>query len=64
MNEREGKSMEKDLRSNYAFIQSKIEEIKACTTIDIKQISDLQRYVEMQKNIIDSLFALSAGAGK
>lgn len=56
--------MEKDLRSNYAFIQSKIEEIKACTTIDIKQISDLQRYVEMQKNIIDSLFALSAGAGK
>jgi hypothetical protein len=56
--------MEQELRSNYAFIQSKIEEIKACKFIDIKQISDLQRYVNMQKDIIDSLFALNAGALK
>jgi hypothetical protein len=56
--------MEQQLRDSFTFIQSKIEEIKACKNIDIKQISDLQRYIEMQKNIIDSLFALSAGAGK
>ena len=43
------------LYSNFKFIQSKIDEIKVMKSIDIKQISDLHRYVEMQKNIILSL---------
>lgn len=36
---------------NFEFIQCKIDEIKKEKEIDIKQISDLQRYINMQANI-------------
>jgi hypothetical protein len=53
--------MEKQLRENFAFIQDLIDEIRFMPrrTIDIKQISDLHRYVEMQKHIVYSLSLLS-----
>ena len=38
------------LLTNLEFIQTKIEEIKQKESLDIKQISDLQRYTEMQNN--------------
>lgn len=50
--------MEQNLLNNFAFIQNKIDEITQQKNIDIKQISDLQRYTEMQKNITYSLFLL------
>lgn len=50
--------MEQKLIDNYEFIQRKIEQIKFYPSLDIKQISDLQRYVEMQKNIIASISLL------
>jgi hypothetical protein len=53
-----GKNMEQKLIDNYEFIQRKIEQIKFYPSLDIKQISDLQRYVEMQKNIIASISLL------
>lgn len=50
--------MEQNLLNNFAYIQNKIDEITQTKNIDIKQISDLQRYTEMQKNITYSLFLL------
>lgn len=50
--------MEQQLLENYEFIQRKIEQIKFYPNLDIKQISDLQRYVEMQLNIITALSML------
>ncbi len=58
MIEREGNKMEKQLLENFEYIQLKINDIKKQEKIDIKQISDLQRYVEMQKNILESLLML------
>lgn len=47
--------MEERLKENFDYIQKRIEEIKSLRYIDIKQISDLQRYIEMQKHIAQSL---------
>jgi len=41
----------RDLAKNWEYIQKKINQITIFENIDIKQISDLQRYIEMQKNI-------------
>jgi hypothetical protein len=51
-------NIEQRLLSNFEYIQNRIEEIKAQSSLDIKQISDLHRYVEMQKHIIESLYLL------
>jgi hypothetical protein len=50
--------MENTLVNNFEYIQGLIDDIKRQPKIDIKQISDLQRYVEMQLNIVKSLRAL------
>jgi hypothetical protein len=54
----EKEKITKSLIENFYYIQGKIDEIKKSKQIDIKQISDLHRYVEMQKNIVDSLCLL------
>jgi hypothetical protein len=51
--------MENTLQENFDYIQTLINDIKRQPRIDIKQISDLQRYVEMQKNIVQSLCLLA-----
>lgn len=48
------------LVSNFEFVQKKIDEITKLEKIDIKQISDLQRYTEMQLNIANTLHKLGA----
>lgn len=47
--------LEKDLILNFELVQSKINEIKSNWKNDIKQISDLERYVQMQKIIFETL---------
>lgn len=47
-----------DLRDNFKEIQIKVLEITQQQKIDIKQISDLQRYVEMQTNIAKAIYLL------
>lgn len=46
---------EKDLLLNFELVQSKINEIKSNWKNDIKQISDLERYIQMQKIIFETL---------
>ncbi|HFK1543541.1 TPA: hypothetical protein ACGXM3_005363 [Bacillus cereus] len=55
------KTKQESLDSNWEFVQEKINDIKSHENIDIKQISDMQRYVEMQKNIAESSYHLEAG---
>lgn len=56
--------MNEELLKNFEYIQQRINDIKKQEKIDIKQISDLQRYIEMQKNILDSiLVALKLSGG-
>ncbi|MCP1324249.1 MULTISPECIES: hypothetical protein [Bacillus] len=55
------KTKQESLDSNWEFVQEKINDIKSHRNIDIKQISDMQRYVEMQKNIAKSSYHLKAG---
>lgn len=43
------------LISNFNYVQEKINQIKRLDNIDIKQISDLQRYIEMQMNIFSTI---------
>ncbi|GAB6253556.1 hypothetical protein BCSAG_48740 [Bacillus cereus] len=50
--------IKQQLLNNFAYVQNRIDEIQQAKNIDIKQISDLQRYTEMQKNITYSLFLL------
>jgi hypothetical protein len=50
--------MESELIKNFYNVQRKIEEIVMNNELHIKQISDLDRYVHMQKEIIISLSAL------
>jgi hypothetical protein len=50
--------METELMKNFHSVQKKIEEIIQNDVLHIKQISDLDRYVHMQKEIIISLSAL------
>ncbi|MEC2335097.1 hypothetical protein [Bacillus subtilis] len=47
--------MREELLKQLEYVQSRIKEITAYQKIDIKQISDLQRYLEMQLNIISAL---------
>lgn len=51
----------KNLQRNFDGVQGKINDILNKGVIDIKQISDLQRYVEMQKNITYSIYLLEGG---
>lgn len=53
--------MREVLVKDFDFIQSKIDEIIQIEKLDIKLISDLERYVGMQKDIIQSLLMLEAG---
>lgn len=48
--------MEHALRFNFEAIQKKINGIlESGTALDIKQISDLERYVNMQETIVSSI---------
>lgn len=50
--------MREELFKQLDYVQARINEITKYKNIDIKQISDLQRYFEMQRNIIESLYRL------
>ncbi|MED3976211.1 hypothetical protein P4639_22695 [Priestia megaterium] len=52
------------LIDNFGFVQRKIVQIQNQENIDIKQISDLQRYTEMQERIIKSLNLMNSGGVK
>ncbi len=43
------------LIDNFRYVQERIDEIKKNDNIDIKQISDLQRYTEMHVNIATTI---------
>lgn len=49
------KNILKCLVDNFTYVQERIDEIKKKDNIDIKQISDLQRYTEMQVNIASTI---------
>lgn len=52
------KEMVLELASNFDFVQMKIDQIKEReehAKIDIKQISDLEKYASMQKNIVSAI---------
>ncbi|HDR8454016.1 TPA: hypothetical protein QC364_000815 [Bacillus cereus] len=53
--------MKQQLLEQLTYVQARISEITKYEHIEIKQISDLQRYFEMQRNIIESLCKLSEG---
>lgn len=58
--------MKEELEKNFNFIQYKIDEIINLNnyhTLDIKQISDLERYVKMQRDIVESILILLKGDG-
>lgn len=46
---------EQSLHDNLQFVQEKIDLIKKKKVIDIKDISDLQRYSEMLRNFLTSI---------
>lgn len=52
------KMMIQELEANWTYIQARIDLIKVLRNIDIKQISDLQRYIEMQRNIAEAIALL------
>ena len=52
------KAMKLSLVNNFNSIQSKIDNLVANDVLDIKQISDLERFVGMQNIILDSLDTL------
>lgn len=47
--------MEERLQQNFLEIQAKINSIFASGELHIKQIADLERYVLMQKHIVESM---------
>lgn len=51
--------MKQELIEQLSYVQDRISEITVYKFINIKQISDLQRYFEMQRNIIESLYRIS-----
>jgi len=53
--------LKEKLIEQLTYVQSRIKEITLHERIEIKQISDLQRYFEMQRNIIESLYRISGG---
>lgn len=48
-------SMKDALVNNFQYIQGKIEAIKKYPNIDIKMISDLERFANMQRDIMESI---------
>jgi hypothetical protein len=50
--------MKDKLQEQLKYVQDRIDEITRYQKIDIKQISDLQRYIEMECNLITSLHIL------
>jgi hypothetical protein len=46
------------LQNNFYKIQGKIEALLSKEDLHIKEIADLERYIQMQKNIAESLKAL------
>jgi len=50
--------MKEQLQKQLEYVQERISEITVYEHIEIKQISDLQRYIEMEKNLIESLYLL------
>lgn len=50
--------MKEQLQKQLTYVQERINEITAHDHIEIKQISDLQRYIEMERNIIESLYLI------
>jgi hypothetical protein len=53
--------MRERLLKQLTYVQARISDITLYNHIDIKQISDLQRYCEMQRNIIESIHLLKEG---
>lgn len=54
------KAMQLSLVNNFNSIQTKIDKLIANEVLDIKQLSDLERYVGMQNIIINSLDTLES----
>ena len=52
-------NMQLSLVKNFQSIQDKIEDITRDVKLDVKQISDLERYVGMQSTIVGTLDMLS-----
>lgn len=55
VNEREGNKMEQQLQENFLKIQLKIEAIFDKGELHVKQISDLERYIGMQSDIVKAI---------
>ncbi|MEX3625200.1 hypothetical protein [Viridibacillus arvi] len=53
--------MKEQLLEQLTYVQARISEITVHENIEIKQISDLQRYFEMQRNIVEALYKISEG---
>jgi len=51
-------SMQVSLVENFNSIQEKIEAILKTEKLDVKQISDLERFIGMQNSILDTLSML------
>lgn len=51
-----------ELETNWDYVQARIELIKVMRNIDIRHISDLQRYVEMQLNIMKTIMMIEDSA--
>lgn len=49
------KDLQVDLQSNIEFVQDKIDFIKNKEVIDIKDISDMQRFADIMKNFMSCL---------
>lgn len=63
LTEQSKKQLLTELAENFEFVQIKIEQIKDSeleSPINIKQISDLEKYASMQKNIISSMGVLES----
>lgn len=45
-----------DLRHQLEFVQGRIGRLAVADRTHIKDISDLQRYIEMQKNIVEAMY--------
>lgn len=53
------KTQREQLLEQLEYVQARISEITQYKYLEIKKISDLQRYCEMQRNIIESLYKLN-----
>lgn len=53
--------MEQQLMKNFLKIQDKIEEIFNCEELHIKQIADLDRYIDMQRKIYQAIMSSKKG---